>query len=289
MYTTRTGNFSIGIRNGWSPWQKQISNVISWAKDAGFGTIDLGPNLEQLSAVVDAGLNVGSIDLPAYGPLLAADKGRRHEAVEKSIEFIARAAGLGARNFFFVALPEDGALPREESFAYTVESLAALAPALEQAQGRLVIEGYPGAGAQCCTPETYRAAFKEVPSAAIGINYDPSHLLRMGIDPIRFLKEFGGRVGHVHGKDCEVLADDLYEYGTEQKATFKKNPGFGATSWRYTIPGQGNTPWGEVMRVLAAHNYRGAVSIELEDANYNGSEDGEKAGFIAGAQFLSAC
>ena len=66
-----------------------------------------------------------------------------------------------------------------------VDSLNALSLALEAAGGRLVIEGWPGPGALCCTPETYRATFRECPSPAIGVNYDPSHLLRMGIDPIR--------------------------------------------------------------------------------------------------------
>jgi sugar phosphate isomerase/epimerase len=111
----------------------------------------------------------------------------------------------------------------------------------------------------------------------------------MGIDPIRFLKEFAPRVFHVHGKDALLLSDDLYEYGWEQSATFKKNPDFGASAWRYTIPGQGNTPWSEVFRILGENAYNGAVSIELEDKDFNGSDDGEKRGILAGAQFLSAC
>jgi sugar phosphate isomerase/epimerase len=129
--------------------------------------------------------------------------------------------------------------------------------------------------------------FNECGSPSIGINYDPSHLIRMGIDPLRFLKEFAPRVGHVHGKDTEILTDDVYEYGTEQPATFKKSPAFGAAAWRYTIPGAGSTNWGEVFRILQENDYQGAVCIELEDKDYNGSEEGEKRGFISGAQFLS--
>jgi sugar phosphate isomerase/epimerase len=47
---------------------------------------------------------------------------------------------------------------------------------------------------QLYTPETYRATVRECASPLHSINYDPSHLLRMGIDPIRFLKEFAPRV-----------------------------------------------------------------------------------------------
>jgi hypothetical protein len=31
------------------------------------------------------------------------------------------------------------------------------------------------------------------------------------------------------------------------------------------------------------------VSIELEDENFNGTEDGEKAGILHGARFLTGC
>ena len=283
--TTRTGSFPIGFRRGGSPWQRDLSGAIAWAKENGLGAIDLGRNPDDIAAAEGAGLRVGSVDLLEWQGILAADAGKRQEAVAKNAEYIAR---CGAQNYFYVALPEKPEAPRRENFALLVESLNALAPALEKAGGRLAIEGWPGPGALCCTPEGYRAAFRECPSMAIGINYDPSHLVRMGIDPIRFLSEFTDRVGHVHGKDTEVLASDLYEYGHEQPATFKQSPDFGAAAWRYTIPGQGLTPWGEVFRILAAGGYKGAVCIELEDRHYNGTEEGEKRAPLPGAHFLSA-
>lgn len=46
-----------------------------------------------------------------------------------------------------------------------VESFGELVPVLEANDARLVIEGWPGPGALCCTPEGYRAAFKELPSS----------------------------------------------------------------------------------------------------------------------------
>ncbi|RYZ75270.1 MAG: sugar phosphate isomerase/epimerase, partial [Proteobacteria bacterium] len=148
--------------------------------------------------------------------LMSADAGERREAVESNAAHIKEACESGATNFFCVMLPPDSKRARSENFDDLVESVAALAPTMQEAGARLVIEGWPGAGALCCTPESYRALLQRVPSKSVGINYDPSHLLRMGIDPIRFLKEFADHVGHVHGKDCEILNDDLYEYGWEQ-------------------------------------------------------------------------
>jgi sugar phosphate isomerase/epimerase len=285
MYQTRTGNFPIGFRRGWSDWQKDLTSVTTWAQENGFSTIDLGSDLEDITAAKAAGLRLGSVDLQGWSGLLSSDTGKRAESLAKNAEYIAAA---GALNYFCVMLPEDASKPRAENFGYMAEGLSALAPTLEKAGAKLVIEGWPGPGALCCTPETYRATFKEVGSESIGINYDPSHLLRMGIDPIRFLKEFSARVFHVHGKDAELLADDLYEYGYEQPATFKKSPDFGAAAWRYTIPGHGNTPWSEVVRILVETGYAGAISIELEDKNFNGSEAGEKLGLVSSAQFLSS-
>jgi sugar phosphate isomerase/epimerase len=123
----------------------------------------------------------------------------------------------------------------------------------------------------------------------MGVNYDPSHLLRMGIDPLRFLREFASRVYHVHGKDTELIEEGLYRYGNFQEPTFGKPHGFGAVNWRYTIPGHGAVRWVEIFRILAEAGYQGAVSIELEDENFCGTTEGEKAGILHARDFLQSC
>jgi sugar phosphate isomerase/epimerase len=170
-----------------------------------------------------------------------------------------------------------------------VDSYGRLAPTLEECGGRIVIEGWPGPGALCCTPETIRALLEEIDSPAMGINYDPSHLIRMGIDPLWMLSEFAGRVGHIHGKDTEILAERQYELGTEQPPTFAEPIGFGGGHWRYTIPGHGQMRWTKALQILAEAGYDGMVSIELEDADFNGSEEGEKLGLLLGKRFLEGC
>ncbi|MGV3616668.1 MAG: sugar phosphate isomerase/epimerase family protein [Fimbriimonas sp.] len=289
MLSTRTGGFPIGFRRGWSDWQKDLDGTIAWAKENDLAVIDLGGDADVTAEkVVAAGLQVGSADLPAWSGLITADVAEREAAVAKQAEYLEKCAAHGVRNYFCVMLPKDAAKPRSENFALMLEGLNLLTPHLERTNGRLVIEGWPGPGALCCTPEGYRAAIKET-SPVVGINYDPSHLIRMGIDPIRFVEEFADRVYHVHGKDTEVYSEGLYEYGTEQPATFAKGHGFGAHHWRYTIPGHGETRWTRAFEILKARGYEGAVSIELEDENFNGSEAGEKQGILAGAQFLASC
>lgn len=287
---TRTGNFSIGFRRGWSDWQKDLSGAIGWALASGLEVIDLGRDGDTASKqVVEAGLKVGTVDLAEWNGMISADRAKRRDAVAKNTEYIKNCAAYGVRNYFLVMLPENKDLPRAENFGYMVESFGELAPVLEANNARIVIEGWPGPGALCCTPEGYRAFFEQVPSRAMGVNYDPSHLIRMGIDHRRFLREFGDRVYHVHGKDTELFSENLYEYGHEQPPTFGKPVAFGAMHWRYTIPGHGIASWIGIMGMLVANQYDGAVCIELEDVNFNGTEAGEKFGILQGARFLEGC
>lgn len=290
---THTGNFVIGFRRGGTPWQKEIDSLITWAKENQFGAIDVGfnaaPDIEKIKA---AELRVGSADLhdwPGHAAMLSPEKTTRAAGIEKATRNIEASVAAGARNFFALMIPEKAAAPRKENFALMVESYSALVPVLERVGGRLVVEGWPGAGALCCTPEGYRRLFRELPSKVIGVNYDPSHLIRMGIDPLRFLHEFVGRVFHVHGKDTALYAEHLYEFGHEQPPTFAQTPAFGSMTWRYTIPGHGQARWVEIFRVLKDAGYQGCVSVELEDANFNGTEEGEKRGLIQSRKFLEGC
>lgn len=290
---THSGSFTIGFRRGGSEWQKDVNALIAWAKENRFGAIDVAANAAgDIRKIKAAGLEAGSVDLMDWGgnfALISSDKSKRAAAVEKATRNIETSTAAGARNFFALMLPEKSDAPRKENFALMIESYSALVPVLERVGGRLVVEGWPGPGALCCTPEGYRALFRELPSKSIGANYDPSHLIRMGIDPLRFLNEIADRVYHVHGKDTALYSEHLYEFGHEQPPTFAEPPAFGSMAWRYTIPGHGQTRWIETFRILKSAGYNGCVSIELEDANFNGTEEGEKRGLILAREFLEGC
>ena len=287
MSRTRTGRFGIGFRRGGGAWQKDLPGLIDWAKANDFECIDVR-GVDAVRQVVESGLAVGSADLPAAKGLISPDKARREEAAAESAEYIRACKGL-ARNFFVVMLPEDPDLPRKENFEAMVDGFGRLRDVLGECGGRIVIEGWPGPGALCCTPETIRAFLDAVDSPTMGLNYDPSHLIRMGVDPLGFLGEFAGRVGHIHGKDTEILSERLYELGTEQPPTFAEPIAFGGAHWRYCIPGHGRMRWSKAFEVLAAGGYDGHVSIELEDANFNGTEEGEKLGLTLGRRYLEGC
>jgi sugar phosphate isomerase/epimerase len=86
-----------------------------------------------------------------------------------------------------------------------------------------------------------------------------------------------------------LLTENLYEFGHEQPPTFAKPQPFSGMAWRYTIPGHGVTRWVDVFRRLSDHGYDGAVSVELEDANFHREASAEQQGILLGAQHLAGC
>ncbi|MCW8133032.1 MAG: sugar phosphate isomerase/epimerase [Planctomycetota bacterium] len=281
---TRTGNFPIGFRRGWSDWQKNdLKALAGWAKKAGFDVIDLGkPSPEEVAVLKSEGIKIGTADLHDWPQVMSADAAKRKDAIAKNAEYMKGLSAAGCKRYFVVIIPEDGAKNRLENYKLAVEGWGELSKAAEKVGATIVIEGWPGGGNLpnlCCNPETYRALFKDTgskPGGGLGVNYDPSHLIRMGIDHVRFIDEFAPYVGHVHGKDTEVFDDVVYECGLYQPSVFNKGHGFGEHAWRYTIPGHGVTRWTRVFQALAKAKFDGAVCVELEDENYNGSEAGEK-------------
>ena len=280
------------ISPGMERLAENLANLISFATANGFQSIDVGDlPADQIRPILAAGLGVGSVDLKQpWSALASADAGKRKDAVAAAAQHVNSVAALGIRNFFTVVFPESDSRDRRESFRFVVDGYAMLAQAVAPSGARIVIEGYPGGypyfPAFCCTPESLRIFFKETASDCLAINFDPSHLIRMGIDPVRFLGEFSSRIGHVHAKDTEIIRDRLYDFGNLQPATQAEVIPFGGNSWRYCIPGHGIAPWGRMLAILKDAAYRGHISIELEDANFNGAEPGEKRGLLASREFL---
>jgi sugar phosphate isomerase/epimerase len=286
---TRTGSFAIGFRRGGSEWQKNLPSQSKWAKQTGFDGIDLAKaTKEDVATLKETGLKLGSADLLDFGKLMQNDAGARKELIATNVAYVKEAAALGAKAFFTCIIPGDPAKKRSENYALAVESFAPIAQACAQAGSALAVEGWPGGAPYfanlCCSPETVRSFLKDVGSGA-GLNYDPSHLIRLEVDHIRFLKEFASHVKHVHAKDTEVDEEARYEFGT-QDSTFANSHRWGQWIWRYTIPGHGVARWSEIMRILKTSGYAGMVSVELEDENFNGSEEGEKSALAHSLDYL---
>ena len=289
---TQTGFFPVGFRRLGSAWQKDLARAIEFAIPNHFAHIDIGPESpEAIRQIISAGLGVGSVDLPRpWEKLASPDAGERAANADQSAEYVKSCVAAGVKIFFVVVFPDDPTRKRAESFALAADGYARLCERIAPLGAKIAIEGYPGSApyysSLVCTPAAYRDFFKAVASPAVGVNYDPSHLVRLGIDPIRFAAEFADRIFHVHAKDTAILPDGLYHHGNLQPAAHAPPHKYGGWAWRYTIPGHGNSNWPAMLRVLQSAGYAGKVSIELEDEDFTGSEEAEMRGLLASRDFL---
>ena len=126
---------------------------------------------------------------------------------------------------------------------------------------RILWEPWPDGPNIATSPVGYEALFKAFnDSPYVGLQYDPSHLVRQFMDPIQTARDFVDKIYDVHLKDTEILWPVLRAGGI--------HPVNGAKWWRYRIPGMGSINWREFFNVLESVGYTGAMSIEQEDPLY---------------------
>lgn len=140
-------------------------------------------------------------------------------------------------------------------------------------------DGYPGNLAY--SPELWEWMF----SLGLYLNFDPSHLVWMGIDPVEAVRPYVGRVLHAQAKDIEVFTDRRNRYGYPGKAVTRDDP-WDVGWWRYRIPGLGQVDWKRLIDVLYEGGFDGVLSIEHEDPIWTGTEDRVKAGLELGRRLL---
>lgn len=93
-----------------------------------------------------------------------------------------------------------------------------------------------------------------------GFNFDPSHLIWQGVDPVEFIRAFPDRIYHVHIKDAIVTLD-----GRSGILASHLNFGDARRGWDFRSPGRGGVNFEEITRALNAINYQGPLSVEWED------------------------
>lgn len=94
-----------------------------------------------------------------------------------------------------------------------------------------------------------------------GFNFDPSHLLWQGVDPVAFIRAFPDRIYHVHIKDAIVTLD-----GSTGILASHLNFGDPRRGWDFRSPGRGGVNFEEIIRALNVINYDGPLSVEWEDS-----------------------
>jgi sugar phosphate isomerase/epimerase len=281
----------IGVRCNPLHLKEDFPALVQWLADNDFDAVDLmSPDPADKDLCDKAGLAVGSFDAPSLRKTLSEDESERAEAAESLKAEVSQAAGAGLTTLFAVFAPPNKALPRAKGFAIWKSVFPGIVEHCESLGVNIAIEPWPGPPPHYptlgCTPEMWRAMFEVVPSATLGLCYDPSHMVRLGIDHLRVLSEFGDRVNHVHAKDCAILEEDLYVQGSLTRTFGKPVFKFGEGWWRYCKPGDGLVDWRAVVVGLRGLQRDAIFSIELEDSLYTDDAESNKAGLLASRDYL---
>ena len=134
--------------------------------------------------------------------------------------------------------------------------------AIENCPMSFAADEWPGGKNLAYSPAIWRRMFEDLPDPHFGLNYDPSHLIWMRLDPYAPIVEFGDRIHHAHAKDVRLDRAALQEYGPLEDPERYHTP---------KLPGFGEVDWGRFAGLLYEIGYRGPVCVEVEDRAFEGS------------------
>jgi sugar phosphate isomerase/epimerase len=199
--------------------------------------------------------------------------------IKKVITASAR-LGLGVMTTF---IGRDHTRNIEDNWALVEERWPSIITHAEQAGVRIGIENcpmlfsndeWPGGKNLAISPKLWRRLFERF-GPALGLNYDPSHLVWQFMDPVRPIYDFPDRLYHVHAKDVRILKHKLQECGILD---------FG---WNVPkLPGLGDVDWRGFFAALTEVRYAGPVCIEVEDRAYEGSLEDRKRALLQSKRYL---
>ena len=134
--------------------------------------------------------------------------------------------------------------------------------ALAHGVSHIAFEMHPG----FCVynPETL-LRLREAVGPVIGANFDPSHLIWQGMDPVAAIRELAGAIYHVHAKDTKI---DKYNTAKNGVLDTKHYGDELHRSWIFRTVGYGNneTYWRDLVSNLRLCGYDRVLSIEHEDS-----------------------
>ena len=267
---------------------------IAFARRSGFGSIQLliSPGdpldptrtgsdalLEAKDYLASAGVEVSAIGT-YYVNCLHPDPTQRDDAVRFFEAVMGLCATLGVTTLGTVP-GRDPDQSIEANIPAFREVFSRLSQIAEQRGLRVAFENCPrfhyfpfrGVNIAYCS-RAWDLMFDAVPSAVLGLEYDPSHPVSMLMDPIEPIYQYGDKIWHVHAKDTEIMRENLATDGIFQPGMF-----------RYRLPGYGDVNWKRFLSALLDMGYQGNLDIEgCKDCMV--PDDDAEAGLLLGKQFL---
>ncbi|MCC5807839.1 MAG: sugar phosphate isomerase/epimerase [Opitutales bacterium] len=135
------------------------------------------------------------------------------------------------------------------------------------------------------TATSHRAVAAVGGHKRFGFNYDPSHLGYQGVDYVKFIRDFAGRIYHVHMKDV------WWGHGNGDIGVFGGHADFGDARryWDFRSLGHGDIRFEDIIVALNDIQYAGPLSVEWEDVRMDRLHGGaEAAAFTRKVDFPSS-
>ena len=145
--------------------------------------------------------------------------------------------------------------------------------AKEHGVNKIALELHPGF---CVYNTDSLLKLREAVGPEIGANFDPSHLIWQGIEPVAAIRKLGDAIFHFHAKDTKID-----KYNTAVNGVLDTKP-YGDEinrSWIFRSVGYGNDAsyWKDIISNLRLVGYDYAISIEHEDSLMSQDEGLSKA------------
>jgi len=287
-----------------------LDGIVGWAAAAGYQGLEVAVWPDDPGREWEAShINVAALDadgarsvrglfdhnameisaLAYYENNLDADSARR-ERVHEHLRHVVDAARLLDVGLVGTFVGRDVTLDVAENIRLAEQVLPPLVKYAGDRGIRLVIENCPMQGWH---PDGYPANLAYSPELwewltglGLYLNFDPSHLVWLGIDPVAALRPVVERVLHVQAKDVEVDAGARNEYGVYGRLIDRASP-WDSGWWRYRIPGLGEVDWRRLVDVLYEGGYQGFVSVEHEDPVWSGTPERVRQGLSIAERTLS--
>ena len=123
--------------------------------------------------------------------------------------------------------------------------------------------------------ETMRRINREI-GPSVGANFDPSHLVWQGMDPVAAIRELSGMIYNVHAKDCRVDPLNTGKIGVLDTKHYSDERN---RAWIFRTVGYGHDSqyWRDIVSELRLAGFDGSMAIEHEDSLMSVREGLEKA------------
>jgi sugar phosphate isomerase/epimerase len=289
---------------------RSLTDIVKWSADNGFKALEVAawPDLgdrpftathikvedldegkaEQIRTLFDThGMEISSIGF--YDNNLHPDPSER-EAINTHVRRCIDAAKLLGSPTVGTFVGRNWTKPVREDLADAAEVFKPLVDHANEAGVKIIIEncvmegwhpdGYPGNLAY--SPELWEWMFEQ----GLYLNYDPSHLVWMGIDPVAVVKPYIDKIPHAQAKDIQIFPERRNHYGWPGKSVVRDDP-WDVGWWRYRVPGLGQVDWTRLVDALYEGGFDGVLSIEHEDPVWGGTEERVEIGLKVGAATLT--